>query len=583
MAELGPSFRPVVNMQGGNGELLRFDSGASIEAAPNTRFDLDTPSGTYVFGLGWDPLRNATFEKLYGANQPPDIDICVYVVNRWGEILHSLSSKKDRELPTPERVQVRLRASKESTYGSGIKISQDSKAGASADDDELLAVKLKNLDDNICSILVTASIADNASDFNMVKNLYIRVLDVVQESMEVELLRFRIPEKCPRDSKTAVLMRLDRKLADGHVVGGWELTTVGEFCDRAKPALPPILGGEVLVGMRSGKVHYPFITSAASKEALAQGGVFPANIDRIGDLAEHCAPVTLKFARRVFREGDTEPANEDFEVTFNGNPCREINFAPQKLNWVSMGSLTGLSTSYGIPAVQSYAWDRMTARPWNASLRPFMGPWVAFTKPDRIIISDVKAYIFAADTGGTTDAYVRTWFKTLNLGGMALMKEAREVEVSRSEVLKKLPCPGLADFKDYQVVVPIEGLIGDIPQLIMTVRDKDWGIGATVDDTIIRHTINLTEFVHGQQGPASPDSNSFALVPDWVSDVSDTAANRGFTKDQVTLMYKITLLYPGQGPPAADMSGGMETPAAAPLSGGGAASAPAPAPKKGFW
>jgi stress response protein SCP2 len=583
MAELGPSFRPVVNLQGGSGELLRFDIGASIEAAANTRFDLDTPSGTYVFGLGWDPLRNATFEKLYGASQPPDIDICVYAVNRWGEILHSLSSKGNRELPTPERVQVRLRANKESTYGSGIKISQDSKTGAGADDDEILAVKLKNLDDSVCSILVTASIADNASDFNMVKNMYIRVLDVVQESMEIELLRFRMPESCPRDSKTAVLMRLDRKLEDGHVMGGWELTTLGEFCDRAKPALPPIHGGEVLVGMRSGQVHYPFITSAASKEALAQGGVFPANIDRIGDLAEHCPPVTLKFARRIFREGSKEAANEDFEVTFNGNPCQEIQFAPQKLNWVDLGSLTGLSTSYGIPAVKSYYWDRITARPWNASLRSFMGPWATFTKPDRILVSDVKAYLFAADTGGTTDAYVRTWFKTLNLGGMALVKEAHEVEVSRSEVLKKQKCPGLAEFKDFQVVVPIEGMVGDIPQLIMTIRDKDWGIGAASDDTLIRHTINLSEFAYGQD-PSAPNTNSFALVPDWVSEISDVEPNRGFTKDQVTLMYKVTLLYPGQGPPAMDMSGGMTPPSEASSSGGHVpAPAPAPEKKKGFW
>jgi hypothetical protein len=143
-AELGPSFRPVVDVQGGDGQLLRFDAGASIEAAANTRFELDSPTGTYVFGLGWDPLRNATFEKLYGANQPPDIDICVYAVNRWGEVLHSLSSKTQRELPTPERVALRLRANKESTYGSGIKISQDSKAGASADDDEILAVKVSS-------------------------------------------------------------------------------------------------------------------------------------------------------------------------------------------------------------------------------------------------------------------------------------------------------------------------------------------------------------------------------------------------------------------------------------------------------
>ena len=60
----------------------------------------------------------------------------------------------------------------------------------------------------------------------------------------------------------------------------------------------------------------------------------------------------------------------------------------------------------------------------------------------------------------------------------AMVKEQKEVEIGRSKVLKKMKCPGVADWPDFGVVVPVESMVGTIPSLFITVRDKDWGVGA---------------------------------------------------------------------------------------------------------
>lgn len=213
---IGPVFRPAPPVpEGGGGALLAFDWTRSIEAAPRTRFDVTQMAGNgLVVGVGWDAMRNRTYEKLYGGSGPPDLDVACYTCNRWGEVLDRLSSKGTKSLSTPARVAARLRAEHRATYQSAIQVSADCQSGAQLDDDELLALNLSNLDPSVSSILVCVSIASGATDFNYVRNLYCRVLDVVGDSMEVELCRFRAPLECPQDSKTCVMLRFERSLAD---------------------------------------------------------------------------------------------------------------------------------------------------------------------------------------------------------------------------------------------------------------------------------------------------------------------------------------------------------------------------------
>jgi hypothetical protein len=75
-----PYYALDAEPEGGGGKLLSFDGLRSIEAARDTKFDLSYLNGSLVLGIGWDPLRNKTYELLHGAGAHPDIDVCVYPV-----------------------------------------------------------------------------------------------------------------------------------------------------------------------------------------------------------------------------------------------------------------------------------------------------------------------------------------------------------------------------------------------------------------------------------------------------------------------------------------------------------------------
>ncbi len=72
------------------------------------------------------------------------------------------------------------------------------------------------------------------------------------------------------------------------------------------------------------------MASGVSLGALMHGGVFGANMDRIRDAAQHCAPITLRFGRRA-------AGGKDFELTFDADPTGQIQFAQQSLTWSSLG------------------------------------------------------------------------------------------------------------------------------------------------------------------------------------------------------------------------------------------------------
>ena len=74
-------YRPGGNsVEGGGGAFVTLDSLRSVEVAPDTKVDLSFIRGSFVLGLGWDPLRNKTYDMIHGSGAPPDIDVCVYAV-----------------------------------------------------------------------------------------------------------------------------------------------------------------------------------------------------------------------------------------------------------------------------------------------------------------------------------------------------------------------------------------------------------------------------------------------------------------------------------------------------------------------
>ena len=80
-----------------------------------------------VFGAGWDPVRNRTFELLFGGGAP-DLDLLCVAFNRFGEVMDVLSPKGKRALP-------------------GVGMGHDARTGSDKGDDERLAALLGAAED----------------------------------------------------------------------------------------------------------------------------------------------------------------------------------------------------------------------------------------------------------------------------------------------------------------------------------------------------------------------------------------------------------------------------------------------------
>ena len=96
-------------------------------------------------------------------------------------------------------------------------------------------------------------------------------------------------------------------------------------------------------------------------------------------------------------------------------------------------------------------------------------------------------------------------------------------------------------------------------------------MGAVVDDTILRHRIDLSTFQYVGKNPEECATDNFCVIPDWVDEINDVKSNQGFTKGQVTLLYSVTLLYPGQ--PAPEGVTGISPPSGAAVASGSTADA----------
>uniref|UniRef100_A0A7S3NMI6 Uncharacterized protein n=1 Tax=Aureoumbra lagunensis TaxID=44058 RepID=A0A7S3NMI6_9STRA len=276
--EILQAYRPATELEGGDGQVLNFNIERSIEAKPATHFELGARR-SIVIGLGWDCLHNRIYESIYGSGSPPDIDVVVYCVNRWGEVLYRLSPKSRRVLPISQRSTAVLRGAKTQLYDSAIKISSDSTSGDKQDDDELVIINLDELDPSICAVLVTASLAGGARDLRYTQNLYGRIIDVATEASELELCRLRIDtEHAPPDSKTAVIYRFDRgglgNSPDASKIDDWTLEAVGQFCELANPALPYVKPGDQLVGIRCGQLSIPLCKTDFSYSSFFEMGVY---------------------------------------------------------------------------------------------------------------------------------------------------------------------------------------------------------------------------------------------------------------------------------------------------------------------
>jgi len=288
-------------------------------------------------------------------------------------------------------------------------------------------------------------------------------------------------------------------------------------------------------------------SSAWNIGSVVQGGPYKFNIDRIQGAAQHCAPVTMKFSRLV-ENGKT------YEVTFDEDPTSQVKFVPQHLR-ASVMSVVGISSQEGIPMVQSVA-PAFRARLIPGQLAPYLGRWMQTPRPDRAVIHDIRAYIPASDVSGTTDAYCLLFYNKLQGSSTSQLIESWPEIIVKSDVQKKTPCPAIVSFEGLKVETPIDCMNGTIPKLIIKVMDKDFNplgfmagmgkaghaIASAADDCLLQHRVNLSEFVSRD----ASKTDQFAVMPDHVGEISNHRSNAGFTKRMVTLLFKVTLLLPGE-------------------------------------
>ena len=219
-----------------------------------------------------------------------------------------------------------------------------------------------------------------------------------------------------------------------------------------------------------------------------------------------------------------------------------LTFKPQKLQWSSLSNLLGLSSAIGVPQVAAVS-PTYAPRRTTDKLLPFTGA-AAITRPTAALLHGFKAVIGAKDSGGTTDAYCRVWYNTINTQAGLFAKENWEVERARSDVLKKSARPTTGPPFSRRRPDRVDGR-HDSRAHRHRAR-QGLGDGPVVDDTILRQKIDLSTFQYVGKDPSECATNNFCVVPDWIDEINDVKSNQGFTKDQVTLLYSVTLLYPGQ-------------------------------------
>lgn len=134
--------------------------------------------------------------------------------------------------------------------------------------------------------------------------------------------------------------------------------------------------------------------------------------------------------------------------------------------------------------------------------------------------------------GGTTDAFAKVFYRTLNTGATKL-REFAQNDLLKTDVQKKVKCPSVVSFPD-KVKIPIASMVGIVDKCIIGVWDHD---KLSANDKLLEHSLDLSWLC------GLADSETVLVAPDIVKDVESLPANKGFTRDMVQLGFTITLLY----------------------------------------
>lgn len=262
----------------GVGEAVGGDIKADVKLNPITSVELKSNSsvplaeiielsdGRLVFGVGWGSSKSTT-DAMLGLPNAIDIDLNVYVCNKYGEVIQLLSPKGNRQLRKLHKDGIHVKG--------GLQVSIDNRGGTSVGDDERFVFEPRFLPPYVDSIVVCLQIQSGARSFREVFDVHLRLLDTHEPGIENEHVIFHL-DQSQRDlgkKGTCCLM--------GQIVRkdqGFAFRTMGQVCKVAEQGLLQAglrrqLPSEVI--LRNFKVRVPATDMRGVLKAAKQGTVDP--------------------------------------------------------------------------------------------------------------------------------------------------------------------------------------------------------------------------------------------------------------------------------------------------------------------
>jgi stress response protein SCP2 len=502
-AEAAPTYRPLTGVVfGGGGQTLMPNPVGSMDILADTVIPLEDRN-MLVFGCGWDTRRSQVHEMMaragVGAKGAPDLDIQVFLCNKWGETLGDpVNPKTNKAVP-------------------GITMSPDNRTGAgSVKDDERFVLELNKLHPVVDSLIIAISIASGADSFSKIHNAWIRMLDVNTQSSELEIWRYCIDNaRSPDYHRTALLCKVEHSEE-----GGWQMRTIAQFVKPARADRIQLFRGDVL----------SHINGVKCKPCTSFGSnTFAFNMSTLGKaLAFNVCRLTFKRPNLLrgaavahLASHKIERAGTSFDLVFDPDGDKDcgIVFKESKASIV----VNGVKANFNPKPEQL--------------LQPIAAPMPP-RKPVRVRLSNIKALIPCTDRGGTTDPYLRICYKTPKASAASAMFSVKDFDrtvLAETKPLKKVRCPAEIDFSSITVEAKTDGtMVGQLPRCTIEVMDSD---SMSRDDWIFRHDVDLTWMF------AMGDVEHIRVQPRQVNDIEDYKANAGFTRQSVLLSYTATAIY----------------------------------------
>ena len=496
--EPGP-YRPFTGVVfGGGGAVVEPNPMGSFDVLEHTIMSLEDRD-YIVIGCGWEFQSASTtaspVQKMLAGEDPFDLDLKVYQLNKYGDIIgEEISPKKSRNC-------------------SGISMWPDSKTGIGDHfDDERVLIQMNKLHPNVRSLLFTLSITSGPTSFNRINNLYLRMVDCSKGVNELELWRYNLDQLSAPDYYASVVAC---RISNEDQMG-WKAETLGKFFRSRVLARPQVVYGDVLTHINHKPVN-PCTWVGSNSFSYNMSMLRKALMFNVCTLTFKRPEKRLNSATAHIGNAFMDKVGESFDITFDPDGDSDCGITFREY-----------SSSVIVKSVDHRKYN--PKYDLNLSSTGISKPCA---KPTKIRFSNIEARVPAMDRGGTTDVYLKVGVKVPSTRSSMFGKGFETEKLVKTKPVKT-QCPANVKFDGVVIEVPLKSSVGVVPRCTFEVYDCD---SMSKDDIILRHDFDITyRFV---------DSNreSIEANPDFVCEIEDMKANVGFTKADCTLRVTAELLF----------------------------------------